>query len=443
MYYKTKTKTIKEAVSHINSDLKSYFIQPDMEYLKGVLSLRRYTYSKAQEEFANTLEEFYSSLGAVVERDTYGNVYVTKGESNLYPCMVAHLDINQTKRDNVTLHVSGDIMFGFDSDEGVQAGMGADDGCGIALAYEMFKRFENIKLFFPLNEESGCKGSHACDPTFFTDCSMILQGDRRSYTTDLITYTNGIEVCSKEFVNAASDIMDRFGYSENRGVCTDVGTIKADPIVDCIGVNISVSYFNEHSDEEVISIKAYYNAVNFTYELIKELGNQKWHHVHKPTEYFKSTQNNQNNQLSLNFKNNRNEKDPFSDDWYSDDNIYTSDDRIVNNYNKYWNNHNSDFTGVSTNVNKKYTHLDVVYNDYVLDTYTEMKDLANRDDLISYTQELDDLKEEGWDQSEIDSLLSQEICPMCMDDIEISNELLLNIICHSCGCTFNVSSNLI
>ena len=154
-YYKSTRRSIQEAVSHINSDLNSYEIQPDMDYLKGVLSLRRYSRSKTQDNFANDLEEFYSKQKAIVERDSYGNVYVTKGVSDLYPCMVAHLDINQTKRNNVTLHISGDIMFGFDSDEGVQAGMGADDGCGVALAYEMFKRFDNIKLFFPLNEEVG------------------------------------------------------------------------------------------------------------------------------------------------------------------------------------------------------------------------------------------------------------------------------------------------
>ena len=51
---------------------------------------------------------------------------------------------------------------------------------------------------------------------------MILQLDRRSYTTDLITFTNGIETCSQEFVDAASDIMNKYGYTQNRGVCTDI-----------------------------------------------------------------------------------------------------------------------------------------------------------------------------------------------------------------------------
>ena len=55
---------------------------------------------------------------------------------------------------------------------------------------------------------------------------MILQLDGRSYTTDLITYTNGIKTCSPEFVEAASEIMATYTYSENNGVATDVGSLK-------------------------------------------------------------------------------------------------------------------------------------------------------------------------------------------------------------------------
>ena len=417
--------SIKEAVAHINSDLNTYEIQPDMDYLKSVLSLRRYSKSKTQDNFANTLEEFYSKQKAIVERDSYGNVYVTKGLTDLYPCMVAHLDINQTKRDNVTLHVSGDIMFGFDSDEGVQAGMGADDGCGIALAYEMFKRFDNIKLFFPKNEEVGCIGSNNCDTTFFTNCSMILQGDRRSYTTDLITHTNGIQTCSKEFVNAASEIMDRFGYSENRGVCTDIGAIKKDSIVDSIACNISIGYFNEHSDEEVISIKAYYNAVNFVYNLVKELGNQKWHHIHQPKQ--------------LDLFNNGKTKSKIDQGWSGSSSFSNYDFG----YDYFVNDTNSPFDTVkktSKDVAALKT-IDEAYNDYVLDVYAMMKETENRDNLESWDPELEDIKE-FCSQEEIDSLLMQEMCPYCLDKVEISNELLLNISCATCYSFFNSTNHL-
>lgn len=407
-YYK---KTIKNAVEHINSDLNSYSIKPDIDYLISILNIRRYSKSKIQDEFVDSLERFYLEQGGITNRDTYGNLYVVKGDAELYPCMIAHTDINQTVRENVNIFISDDIMFGFDSDEAVQCGIGADDGCGIALAYEMFKRFDAIKLFFPKNEETSCLGSKAADISFFKDCSMLLQGDRRSYTTDLITYTNGIQTCSKEFVNAASEIMDKYGYNENRGVYTDVGQIKSNSEVDCIGCNISCGYFNEHSDEEVISIKAYYNATNFIYELIEKLSYKKWNHVHKEIQYD-----------MFDDKPKRKSSYDLFDDIY-----YDSKKTELDSYNDSYNDP-SKF---------KVKGYDDNYNDYVLEVYAQYFNNDSREkELRSYTSDGEDLKD--WmTQSEIDDLLMDDLCPACLSDVEISNELLLNVNCHACSCTFN------
>ena len=233
------TKNLKGSIAHLNQDLNSYAIKPDLKYLLSVLNVRRHSRGEVQNQFVDDLEVFYDIQGATVERDDYGNLYVTKGKTNQYPCVIAHTDINQEKRSNVSVLINGDFIFGFDNDEAVQAGIGADDGCGIAIAYEMFNRFEAIKLFFPKDEEVGLIGTGVCDISFFTDCTLLIQPDRRSYSTDLITYTNGIKTCSKEFVEAASDIMTKYGYSENRGVCTDVGGIKKSTKVTCVGMNVS------------------------------------------------------------------------------------------------------------------------------------------------------------------------------------------------------------
>jgi len=399
-YYK---KTIKEAVEHINSDLNSYSIKPDIDYLISILNIRRYSKSKTQDEFVDSLERFYLEQGGITNRDTYGNLYVVKGNADLYPCMIAHTDINQTVRKDVSIFIGGDIMFGFDNDEALQCGIGADDGCGIALAYEMFKRFDAIKLFFPKNEEVSCLGSKAADISFFKDCSMLLQGDRRSYTTDLITYTNGIETCSKEFVNAASEIMNKYGYNENRGVYTDVGQIKSNSEVDCIGCNISCGYFNEHSDEEVISIKAYYNATNFIYELIEKLSYKKWNHVHKEIQYDMFDDKVKSNYKSSN---------------------YSLFDDVKDEYNPF-------------DVSTKIKSIDDNYNDYVLEVYSQYFNNEDREkELRSYSSDGENLKD--WmTQNEIDDLLMDDLCPACLSDVEISNELLLNVNCYACSCTFN------
>ena len=49
----------------------------------------------------------------IVEDDEYGNLYITKGTSDLYPCIVAHLDEVHNVEDRITLTINNDI-YGFD-----------------------------------------------------------------------------------------------------------------------------------------------------------------------------------------------------------------------------------------------------------------------------------------------------------------------------------------
>lgn len=149
------TYNIRKSIAHLNQDLNSYHIQPDINYLLSILNVRRHSKSIEQDEFVDDLEKFYANKGAIVERDEYGNLYVTKGNALQYPCIVAHTDINQSRKQDVSVIINKDIIFGFDNQTCEQAGIGADDGCGISLAYEMFERFDNIKLFFPKDEEIG------------------------------------------------------------------------------------------------------------------------------------------------------------------------------------------------------------------------------------------------------------------------------------------------
>jgi hypothetical protein len=142
----------------------------------------------------------------------------------------------------------------------------------------MLARFDNIKAYFPVDEEIGCIGSGACDVSFFDDCSMILQADRRSWTTDIISFTNGVEVCDDDFLIEILDIMEKYGYSENTGTCTDIGAIKRKGAA-CAAVNISCGYFDEHMDNERTNIIAFENCINFIHDLIVQEGYIKHPHI--------------------------------------------------------------------------------------------------------------------------------------------------------------------
>jgi putative aminopeptidase FrvX len=136
---------------------ENHTIVPDLEMLKTFLRYRSHSRSQTQIEFRDYLIDYFDGLNQnlLTEIDQYGNLYVTKGKSDLYPCMVAHLDINQDKVNNFEIVTVGDWMFGFNTDEAVQCGLGFDDKAGVAAAIEVFNRVDVIKLFFPLDEECG------------------------------------------------------------------------------------------------------------------------------------------------------------------------------------------------------------------------------------------------------------------------------------------------
>ena len=102
-------------------------IKPNYERLIMLLDMRTYSYEPLQDKFISKLQDHFTSLGAVAQKDAYGNLYVTKGNAEVYPCVVAHTDINQRVRANVKIMTAYPWMFGFDVNKGEQAGMGADD----------------------------------------------------------------------------------------------------------------------------------------------------------------------------------------------------------------------------------------------------------------------------------------------------------------------------
>lgn len=414
-----------------------YAIEPDWELVLNILKLRRHSHSPVQDQFVDDLQEFFDGKGAVTSRDTYGNLYVIKGEADQYRCMVAHTDINQAKRANVRVYMNKDWIFGFDMEEGCQCGVGADDGIGISLAIEMFNRFDTIKLFFPMDEEVGCIGSSKCDVSFFSDCTMILQGDRRSFTNDLIVFTNGIETCSQEFVDAASEISDKYGYAAANGICTDVGAIKKNSAVTCIACNISIGYVNEHSDREVISRKHYKNAVNYVYDLLVGLGGVKWEHTYVAPVY-KAPVPTSARQTSMW------EDEEFYNDYYSSRygesywEKYSKADSLpkeAGNTQKYKEYNPFDLpVATDTNEEEEFNSLDEWY----VEMYPEYLEDEHRVKLRHYKCDEVYLTSGLPNQKTIDDMLEANVCPCCRNEIIADNFLLLNTACNDCFSVFNI-----
>lgn len=125
-------------------------------------------------------------------KDNYGNLYAWRGESETFPCIVAHLgQVQRTHSRDFRPIETRDIILGYSANNHQIEGIGGDDKNGIFIALEALKKFDFIKIALFRSEEVGCLGSQNCTMSFFEDCRFVIQCDRRG-NSDLINQISSI-----------------------------------------------------------------------------------------------------------------------------------------------------------------------------------------------------------------------------------------------------------
>ena len=186
--------------------------------------------------------------GAKVELDReVGNIYITKGIADTYPCLVAHIDQVQSihSRDFQAIETK-DIIFGYSPKNKRLEGLGADDKNGVWVCLKCLLKYDVLKCALFVGEEVGCVGSSKADMDFFKDVRFVIQCDRRG-SNDLIASICSTEIASKEFIEATGH--EAFGYHLEEGMMTDVLTLKENGLA-VSAVNMSCGYYDPHSDHE-------------------------------------------------------------------------------------------------------------------------------------------------------------------------------------------------
>ena len=203
---------------------------------------------------------------AKIECDKPGNLYVTKGKSETYPCIVAHMDQVQERHSKDFLaYEAEDIIIGFSPKHKEQQGLGADDKCGLWIGLKCLQKFDCLKLAFFVGEEVGCKGSGLANMAFFDDCRFVIEPDRKG-SEDLITQIGWTPLCSDDFLKDIG--FKKFGYKETEGMMTDIEALKDHGLMlSCI--NVSCGYYKPHSNEEFVYKPALLNCFAFVEHIIK------------------------------------------------------------------------------------------------------------------------------------------------------------------------------
>ena len=253
-----------------------------MTNLKSILKIQSYSGQQFR-MFAYIIRQI-SKIPNVQYYTYNGCIYVTKGNTNSYPCIVSHMDtVHPICEDLSILEYEGKLT-GFNTVTMTQTGVGGDDKVGIYIALESLHHMENIKAVFFRDEEVGCLGSYEPDNDFFNDVNFVLQCDRRG-NSGFVTNASGVELSSNGFQSDVKPILNKYGYSFVNGAMTDVMALRESGI--CISMaNIECGYYNPHCDNEYVNIQDVENCKQMVLDIFDTLKKRYDVKPHKKQKYF-------------------------------------------------------------------------------------------------------------------------------------------------------------
>ena len=188
-----------------------------------------------------------------IDYDEHGNIFIGFNENTAgLPILVAHTD-NVLEADKEPVFDLGCRYI-----RGVKNGIGFDDKAGIMAIITLWQYFkeQKFRIIFPANEEVGGVGSERMDDEWFLDAKWILELDRKG-DKDFIQVSGGERLCSASFAQKFIEM----GFKKADGVFTDVNVFK--PRANWVNMaNLSIGYYNPHTDEEYLDTVAFENIIN-------------------------------------------------------------------------------------------------------------------------------------------------------------------------------------
>ncbi len=227
-------------------------------------TMRNQTESYKSHRMESFIKKKVRSMKLDFTTDNYGNIYVAKGDADLYPTMVCHIDTVHDINNNIELVKIDDKLLAIDRTNCKRYGIGGDDKVGVYITLSLLQHYDNFKAVFFKDEEVGCKGSSQADFSFFADSNVVLECDRRGID-DFVTSISGTKLSDESFQESIESILKKYNRKCCAGGITDVGEIAEKTKVQV--ANMSCGYYDPHTDNEYIVI----SEVNATKQMCIEI----------------------------------------------------------------------------------------------------------------------------------------------------------------------------
>lgn len=251
--------------------------------LKEVLSIP--TKSRKEERMINYLKNVLTEKQYPFTVDEHGNVYVTKGNTEFFPCFVSHTDtVHEINENFIVKQINTPnetILTGVDSKTGKPSGIGGDDKCGVFICLEMLDVLDNVKAAFFVSEEIGCIGSRFADPKFFSNVGYAIQFD--SPENDSLSFTlmgDHLFDENSEFGDKTKNLILENGITKwERHPYTDVWQLIQKFDFQCL--NLAAGYFDYHTPNEYVVVEDVQNSLELGIKLSEILGEKKYFNTMK------------------------------------------------------------------------------------------------------------------------------------------------------------------
>ena len=238
-----------------------------MQLLKQLYQIN--SKSGHEDEIKRFVLQYLKGLPLSIYEDNIGNLFITKGIAEYYPCIAAHLDEVHFPQRRILHEING-IVCATD-DKRNRIGIGADDKNGIWIALQLLQSEELLKVALFVQEEKdgeipGCRGSKACDLHFFDNVKFVVQCDRKG-NSDIVTFNEkyNVRLCNDDFIPLG--LQQKYGYKPVNGGTTDVVALRNRGLaIPCC--NISCGYYNAHKPEEYTVYSHLFKSCNFAKDIL-------------------------------------------------------------------------------------------------------------------------------------------------------------------------------
>lgn len=257
-----------------------------IQHLKEVLSIPTKTYQ--EDLMIQYLVDYFESKGYDYKLQENGNIYVTKGEAEFYPCVIAHTDTvhsitDMEVREEMLPNLQGELKQSFKAyhrEKGHPVGIGGDDKCGVYACLDLLEQLPVLKVALFVSEETGCHGSRKADPEFFANVGYGIQFDApENYM--VTEYCWGVQLFDRNspFFSKVGPILEEYMGEKHQLMqhpYTDVSQVTAKFGISCI--NFSCGYYRYHTANEYVVVEDLFNSIEMGKAMIESLGYEKYDH---------------------------------------------------------------------------------------------------------------------------------------------------------------------